>query len=87
MKGGSYMGTVAILFGVIIVIRPNDHNPPHVHAWYDEKQAKFSIIDGSIISGSLPSSKIKDVQWFISTYREELLKMWNDKSYSILEKK
>ena len=81
------MGTIAILFGIIIVIHPNDHNPPHVHVWCGEKRAKFSIVDGSILNGHIPTSKIKIVQEFISTYRNELLQMWNTKSYSLIEKK
>ena len=81
------MGTVAILFGLIIIIHPDDHNPPHVHVWYGEKRAKFSILSGKKMNGSIPSSKVKIVQEFISCYQEELLKMWNTKLYSILEKK
>ena len=81
------MGTVAILFGIIIVIHPNDHNPPHVHVWCGEKRAKFSIVDGRLMNGHIPASKVKIVQEFISCYKKELLEMWKTKSYSLIEKK
>ena len=53
-----------------------EHNPPHVHAFYGEKCAIFSILNGEMLNGDFPKKGIKMVQEFINRYRDELLEMW-----------
>lgn len=82
------MATVAILFGIIVQIHFNEHNPPHIHAWFSGKSASFYISSGEIMEGSFPKSQAKTVKEFILCYQKELMDMWNNtKKVSILEKK
>ena len=52
------------------------HSLPHIHAEYAEHEATIAIMDGSILSGSLPSAKMKLVQAWIEIHREDLLVDW-----------
>jgi len=46
-----------------------DHNPPHIHALYQNKKATFDIKNGDKIEGKLVSA------WII-LHRDELLANW-----------
>lgn len=62
--------------GVRVYIYPDDHPPPHVHAYFAEDAAKISIEDGSVIVGSLPRAKLDVARRFVSEKRIELLAKW-----------
>ena len=61
-----------------------EHNPPHIHAYYGEYEASFSIADGEILFGKFPVSGIELVKRFIFKYQKELIKMWEDEVYKKL---
>lgn len=73
------MPTISMFYGILILMYFYDnkkHNLPHIHAEYGEYQAAISIDDGTVLSGSLPSSKLKLVQAWIEIHREDLLVDW-----------
>ena len=49
---------------------------PHIHAEYQADEAVFSILDGEVISGSLPRKQTRLVQAWIELYQESLLIDW-----------
>jgi hypothetical protein len=52
------------LDGIVIYLMFNDikqHNKPHVHVFYGEFRASVAI-DGTLLSGKLPSKQLKSVQ-------------------------
>jgi hypothetical protein len=51
------MPTISMFFGIIIrmYFSPKVHNPPHVHAYYQDFKASFNILDSEIIEGQIPS--------------------------------
>lgn len=49
---------------------------PHIHAKYQGQNASFSIIDGSILAGEIPLTKLRLVQAWIEIHRESLLADW-----------
>ena len=53
------------------------HNCPHIHAEYGEFEASFSIEDASLLSGNLPTSKLRLVQAWIEIHKDELLADWD----------
>ena len=71
------MPTIIVIFGINLFIYPNDHNPPHVHAFYGDQKACFYIENGEMFRGKIPYKKAKIVQDFIAKYKEELLVEWN----------
>lgn len=73
------MPTISMFYGILILMYFYDnkkHNRPHIHAEYAEYQASIAIDDGTVLSGSLPSSKLKLVQAWIEIHREDLLVDW-----------
>ena len=52
------------------------HHLPHIHVKYQEDEAVYSINDGQLLEGSLPSSKNKLVLAWIEIHREDLLADW-----------
>lgn len=64
-----------MFYGIIVMMYYFDtdrHHLPHIHVKYGE----LSIIDGSVIQGNLPSSKMKLVTAWIELHNEELNANW-----------
>ena len=49
---------------------------PHIHAEYQGEVAVYSILDGTLLAGSLPSKKHKLVVAWIEIHQEDLLADW-----------
>ena len=73
------MPTISMFYGILILMYfygNRKHNCPHIHAEYGEYEATIAIEDGVILSGDLPSAKMKLVQAWIEIHREDLLANW-----------
>jgi hypothetical protein len=72
------MPTISMFFGIIIRMyyAPKEHNPPHVHAYYQDMTATFNIKDGELMTGKFPGKQSILVQAWIEIRREELLADW-----------
>jgi hypothetical protein len=73
------MPTISMFFGIIIRMFYRDnkqHRLPHIHADYQGEVAVFAIADGSILEGTLPTSKRKLVEAWIEIHRDELYADW-----------
>ena len=73
------MPAISMFYGIIIYLYFYDderHKLPHIHAKYQGQDASFSILDGSILRGELPQSKVRMVQAWIEIHREDLLADW-----------
>jgi len=70
------MPTIAIFNGIIIQMFFEDHNPPHVHAFYGEFKALVRIGDGAIIRGSLPRTQANLVKSWVLLRQAELMENW-----------
>jgi len=77
------MPTISSFYGIIIVmrLREKEHNPPHIHAIMQEREASVKLSDGEIMEGSLPPRAKEMVEDFIELYREELEEMWETGIY------
>ena len=80
------MPTISVFYGITIMIYQTgkEHNPPHIHAKYQEYSAKFSILDGEK-QGDFPSRASKMVKEFIYKNKKELLEMWETGNYRKLK--
>jgi hypothetical protein len=72
------MPTIAIVFGVRIIIYPKDHLPPHLHAKFAEHEAMISIFTGDVLEGSLPRAKLKAVQEWLARHRGQVAYIWQE---------
>jgi hypothetical protein len=67
---------------------PKEHNPPHIHVFYQDHKCLINIETCELLDGELPSRHIRLVNAWIEIHREELLANWNlcqngDKPFSI----
>ena len=72
------MPTISMFFGIIIRMyyAPKEHNPAHIHAYYQDSAATFNILDGELMEGNINAKQLKLVQAWIEIHREELLANW-----------
>lgn len=72
------MPTISMYFGIIIRMyyAPKEHNPPHIHVYYQDFNAVITIEDAEIIKGKLASKQLRLVIAWIEIHREELLANW-----------
>lgn len=72
------MPTIAIIAGVRILIYPKDHLPPHLHAKFAEFEVLISILTGDVLEGSMPKTKLHDVQVWLAANREQVAYVWQE---------
>ncbi|MBY0432499.1 MAG: DUF4160 domain-containing protein [Cyclobacteriaceae bacterium] len=73
------MPVISMFYGIIVSMYYLDnkqHHVPHIHARYGEKEGVYSIPDGILIEGSLPSNKERLLVAWIEIHREELMADW-----------
>lgn len=72
------MPIISMFFGIIIRMyyAPAEHNPPHVHAYFQDASAVFRIEDGEMTSGNISKKQIKLIQAWIEIHKEELVADW-----------
>lgn len=73
------MPTLSMFFGIIIRMyyAPKEHNPPHIHVYFQDYTSKFNILDGELIEGELPSRQMRLVTAWIEIHKDELVADWN----------
>lgn len=62
--------------GIVILVRLDDHNWPHVHIRYAEHKASLRLADLEIVEGKLPNRQRKLVLQWARLRRAELLAAW-----------
>ena len=64
------MPVISRFSGIIIkmYLRQSEHNPPHIHAICGEYAGIFSIADGEMFEGDIPSKEQRLIQKFIDRY-------------------
>jgi len=73
------MATLSMFYGLIISMFYGDnkqHKFPHIHVEYQDEEAIFTIPEGELLVGNLPSKKIKLVQAWIVMHEEDLMANW-----------
>jgi hypothetical protein len=56
---------------------PKEHNPPHIHVYYQDYKAIVNIDDCAIMDGELPPKQLRLVVAWIEIHKEELMADWN----------
>ena len=62
------MPVLSRFYGIIIrmYFLQSEHNPPHIHAIYNEDVAAIDFMTGEVLEGHLPSKAMNMVQEWIS---------------------
>lgn len=55
------MLTIALFYGIIIQMYflDSEHNPPHIHAIFNDYKSMYSLIDMNRLKGNLPPKSKK----------------------------
>jgi hypothetical protein len=73
------MAILSMFYGLIISMFYGDnkqHKLPHIHVRYQNDKAVFSIPDGELIDGTLPTKKMALVKAWIILHEEDLMANW-----------
>ena len=73
------MPTISMFYGIIIRMycAPGEHNPPHIHAYFQEYKAVVDIKKCEITDGKLPRKKERLVLAWVEIHQDELLADWD----------
>lgn len=77
------MPVLARFYGIVIKMYflQSEHNPPHVHAIYNDDAAAIGIANGELLDGYLPPRASDLVREWISKNREQLLEIWETQEF------
>ena len=85
MKGVERMPEITRFYGIVIkIFFRNEHNPPHIHAVYGERNGIFRIDNLEMIEGDLTPRAVKMVQEWGLNHTDELQDMWDSKNITKL---
>jgi len=71
------MPVISLFFGIVIFINTRgEHNPPHIHAKYGDKEAVFRIADGVMIAGAMPRRQKRMIEVWIDIHKDDLNANW-----------
>ena len=80
------MPVLSRFYGIIIrmYFQQAEHNPPHIHAIYNEDLAAIDIQTGAILEGHLPPKALAMVREWVTIHQTELLRMWETQEFKAL---
>ncbi len=80
------MPVIARFYGIIIrmYFLQSEHNPPHIHAIYNDDVAAIDFMTGKVLEGHLPSKAMNMVQEWIAIHRDELKTIWETQEFKNL---
>lgn len=81
------MPVLSRFYGIVIRMyyQQAEHQPPHIHAVYGEKEASVSIRTGEMMSGELPPKALSLVKEWIAINRDDLLLIWETQEFKRLD--
>ncbi len=74
------MPAISMFYGIVIYMYFFDnkkHKKPHIHAQFQGEEVIFSIPDGTVLEGKIPSNKMKLIEAWILIHHEELMADWD----------
>ena len=80
------MPVLSRFYGIIIrmYFLQSDHNPPHIHALYNEDAAAIDFMTGEVLDGHLPPKALALVREWVSLHKEDLQKIWETQVFKQL---
>ena len=71
------MPTLSMFFGIVIRVNPREHNPPHFHAQFQDREGSFDIATGEMSVGDLNQRQVRLVQAWWEIHKDELRANWD----------
>lgn len=73
------MPTISEFFGIKIILRFIDHNPPHFHAIYQQDKIIVEIENGKV-KGEISERALRMILEWLDLHREEMKEAWEQAS-------
>ncbi len=80
------MPVISRFYGIIIrmYFLQSEHNPPHIHAIYNDDVAAIDFMTGKVLEGHLPTKAMNMVQEWVAIHRDELKTIWETQEFKKL---
>lgn len=80
------MPTLSRFYGIVIKMYflQSEHNPPHIHAIYNDDIAAIDYTTGEVLEGFLPTKGLALVREWIEINRDDLQKIWETQEFKKL---
>ena len=80
------MPVLSRFYGIIIrmYFLQSEHNPPHIHAMYNDDVAAIDFMTGKVLEGHLPGKALTMVQEWVELNREALKTIWETQEFKQL---
>lgn len=80
------MPVLCRFYGIIIrmYFLQSEHNPPHIHAIYNEDVAAIDFMTGHVLEGHLPAKALSLVREWIQLHQAELQDIWQTQEFKKL---
>ena len=62
-------------------LRNKEHNPPHIHAIYNDDVAAIDFMTGEVIEGDLPAKALALVREWLSIHKLTLQEIWETQEF------
>ena len=74
------MPEISRFYGIIIrmFFKPKEHEPSHIHAYYGERLGIFDLQTFEMVEGNLPNKAQELIRLWMTVYKDDLLKMWQE---------
>lgn len=59
----------------------SEHNPPHIHAIYNEDVAAVDFMTGEVIDRQLPAKALAMVREWLQLHKNTLLEIWTTQEF------
>ena len=59
----------------------SEHNPPHIHAIYNEDVAAIDFMTGAVLDGYLPPKALSLVREWLELHKNTLQEIWDTQEF------
>ena len=80
------MPVLSRFYGIVIrmYFLQSEHNPPHIHAIYNEDVAAIDFMTGKVLEGHLPNKALAMVQEWIAQHSATLMEIWKTQEFKAI---
>jgi hypothetical protein len=75
------MGEIVRKNGLILIVRSNDHIPPHVHIFSTDAEVRILLDEQQTVlsvKGKLNNKKVRRARALVREYLTECVRLWED---------
>ena len=80
------MPEITRFYGIVIKMYflQSEHNPPHIHVFYNGDVAAVDYLTGEVLTGEIPPKALALVNEWTAVNREALNRMWKTQEFEKL---